>query len=85
MTLVYFNQLYAKEDFQEKVDQYVKKLAAGPGLAMAAIKQYVQKHKGMNLQQSLDLETEYVKSLYDTPDAIEGFRAFVEKREPKFE
>ena len=52
---------------------------------MATIKQYVQKHKGMNLQQSLDFETESVKSLYDTQDALEGFRAFVEKRDPKFE
>ena len=79
-----FNHLYSKEQFKEKVDDYVKKLAKGPGQAMAAIKQYVHKHKGLNLQQSLDLETEIVNTLYNTPDAIEGFKAFVEKRDPKF-
>ena len=78
------NQLYSKNEFSEKVDLYVKKLAGGPGLAMAAIKQYVQKQKGLNLQQSLNLETELVSSLYDTADAREGFKAFAEKRVPKF-
>ena len=79
-----FNQLYSRDEFKEKVDQYINKLAAGPGKAMYAIKLYVQKHKGMNLQQSLDFETQTVKSLYGTPDAIEGFKAFVDKRDPEF-
>lgn len=80
-----FNKLYLKAKFNDKVNQYIDKLATGPGKAMSAIKQYVKKHKGMNLQQSLDLETDSVNALYDTRDAIEGFQAFVEKREPKFE
>lgn len=79
-----FNQLYAKEDFQQNVADYVNALAQGAGQAMAAIKQYVQKHKGMALQESLEYETASVATLYDTFDAKEGFQAFVEKRSPKF-
>ena len=78
------NQLYSKEEFEEKVSQYIQTLSAGPGKAMSAIKQYFRVHKGLNANQALDYETECVKSLYDTPDAIEGFKAFIEKRTPKF-
>ncbi|MFY0627086.1 MAG: enoyl-CoA hydratase/isomerase family protein [Reichenbachiella sp.] len=79
-----FNQLYSGKDFDQKVNDYVKKLAAGAGEAMAAIKQYVQHHKGMSLEDSLIYETESVKGLYETHDAKEGFQAFVEKRKPNF-
>lgn len=79
-----FNQLYKAVEFVEKVEIYSDNLACGAGEAMSAIKKYVQKQKGMNLQQSLDYEAECVKKLYDTHDAKEGFLAFIEKRNPNF-
>ena len=80
-----FNQLYGAGEFEEQVSMYIQKLASGPGKAMSAIKKYVQQHKGMHLRQALDEETKSVNALYATHDAIEGFNAFVEKREAKFE
>lgn len=79
-----FNQLYDQESFEKEVKDYVNNLAKGAGEAMSAIKKYVQQHKGLKLQESLDLETELVNTLYDTPDAKEGFTAFVEKRTPNY-
>ncbi|CDF79866.1 enoyl-CoA hydratase [Formosa agariphila KMM 3901] len=79
-----FNQLYPADAFELSVANYVNELAQGAGQAMAAIKHYVQKHKGMTLQESLDFETTSVNALYDTHDAKEGFLAFVEKRTPNF-
>lgn len=79
-----FNQLYAKKDFEQKVADYVNALAQGAGQAMASIKHYVQEHKGMSLQESLEHEATLVATLYNTFDAKEGFQAFVEKRSPKF-
>ncbi|MGM8362055.1 enoyl-CoA hydratase/isomerase family protein [Flavobacterium sp. ARAG 55.4] len=79
-----FNQLFEATEFKTKVHQYVQELALGAGEAMSAIKKYIQLHKGMNLQESLDFETKSVETLYDTYDAKEGFQAFVEKRKPKF-
>lgn len=79
-----FNQLYSADVFETKVDEYTSELAAGAGEAMTSIKQYVQNHKGKDKNQALDYETESVKKLYDTPDAKEGFRAFMEKRKPKY-
>ncbi len=80
-----FNQLYDATNFDSQVNSYVNELAAGAGAAMTAIKTYVQQHKGMDKQQALDAETASVNSLYDTLDAKEGFNAFVEKRNPKFQ
>lgn len=79
-----FNQLFEASQFEVKVQEYVAELANGAGEAMSAIKKYIQLHKGMNLQESLDFETKSVETLYDTHDAKEGFQAFVEKRNPKF-
>ncbi len=80
-----FNQLYTADVFENEVNNYVVNLAQGAGKAMASIKKYVQLHKGRNLEESLNLETELVNPLYNTNDAKEGFLAFVEKRKPKFD
>ncbi len=80
-----FNRLYRKEEFEKEVGQYLSELALGPKHAMAAIKAFVSKSRGMTEKAALSLETKLVDELYDTPDAIEGFKAFVEKRAPKFE
>ncbi|WP_298503363.1 enoyl-CoA hydratase-related protein [uncultured Maribacter sp.] len=79
-----FNHIYTKDAFNKEVNTYVNNLAQGAGKAMSAIKKYVQNHKGLSAEASLQLETEAVNFLYDTADAKEGFLAFVEKRKPKF-
>lgn len=80
-----FNKLYPTDNFNEEVNKYVEELEQGAGKAMSAIKQFALKHKGMNDAEALELETQCVNALYDTPDAREGFLAFVEKRPPQFE
>lgn len=80
-----FNLLYKADEFNEKVEAYVQELAQGAGKAMAAVKHYVNAHKGMTTDEGLDYETMCVNKLYDTPDAKEGFLAFVEKRTPNYE
>ncbi|MEM8895368.1 MAG: enoyl-CoA hydratase/isomerase family protein [Bacteroidota bacterium] len=80
-----FNRLYRKEEFEKEVGQYLSELAQGPKHALAAIKAFVSKSRGMTEEAALSLETKLVDQLYDTTDAIEGFKAFVEKRPPKFE
>ncbi len=80
-----FNQLYTTFEFTEKVNGFVDNLAKGPKQAMKAIKKYVMQHKGMTANEALQFETTSVNKLYGTHDAIEGFKAFVEKRAPEFE
>ncbi|MDX6746674.1 enoyl-CoA hydratase-related protein [Polaribacter sp. PL03] len=78
------NQLYAKENFKEQSKSYLEKLAKGPLLAMIAIKESVHKGIELSLEEGLKLETQLADGLYDTPDAQEGLKAFVEKRKAIF-
>ncbi len=78
------NQLFTKESFEEETNKYIQKLASMPAMAMTAIKQYVYRSTGVSVQEGLDLETELVDPLYDSEDATEGYKAFVEKRTPNF-
>ncbi len=78
------NQLFPADSFENDVNQYCTALAAGAGEAMASIKKFVLESQGLNAQQALYLETALVNPLYETPDGIEGFQAFIEKRTPNF-
>lgn len=79
-----FSHLYPKDTFEESVENYAQKLAQGPFEAMKAIKVCVNKGMELPLQEALQLEDMLVNPLYDSEDAIEGLKAFVEKRAPRF-
>src|SRR3954465_12659343 len=61
-----------------------RRSAAGPKLAIAAIKRCVHEGGQLPLEQGLALEAELMESLFRSRDATEGLPAFVEKREPSF-
>jgi enoyl-CoA hydratase/carnithine racemase len=64
--------------------EYAERLAAGPKLAIAAIKRCVHEGAGMPLEDGLALEAELVEELFRSEDASEGLHAFAEKRKPVF-
>jgi enoyl-CoA hydratase/carnithine racemase len=68
----------------DAVDEYAERLAAGPKLAIAAIKRCVHEGAQLPLDEGLALEAELMESLFRSRDATEGLTAFVEKREPEF-
>jgi enoyl-CoA hydratase/carnithine racemase len=61
-----------------------ERLAAGPALAVAAIKRCVHEGGQLSLDDGLALEAELMESLFRSKDATEGLTAFVEKRAPEF-
>jgi enoyl-CoA hydratase/carnithine racemase len=63
---------------------YAERLAAGPRLALAAIKRCVHEGGERSLADGLALEAELVEQLFRSKDAGEGLTAFVEKRAPEF-
>jgi enoyl-CoA hydratase/carnithine racemase len=64
--------------------EYAERLAAGPQLAIAAIKRCVHEGGELPLEEGLALEAELVERLFRSEDAGEGLAAFVEKRAPEF-
>jgi enoyl-CoA hydratase/carnithine racemase len=69
---------------EEAVREYAERLAAGPRLAIAAIKRCIHEGGQLPLDEGLALEAELVETLFRSKDATEGLTAFVEKREPEF-
>jgi enoyl-CoA hydratase/carnithine racemase len=63
---------------------HVQRLAAGPPVAMAAIKRCVHEGAERTLDEGLALERELIERLFRSRDATEGLTAFVEKRDPQF-
>lgn len=69
----------------ETVDQLVGKLLASPILAMIKTKQILHKANLPQLEHILDGEADGQIKMRHTKDHLEGIKAFVEKRMPKFE
>jgi enoyl-CoA hydratase/carnithine racemase len=69
---------------EDEVREYAERLAAGPKLAIAAIKRCVHEGGQLPLDEGLALEAELVEQLFRSKDATEGLTAFVEKRNPEF-
>jgi enoyl-CoA hydratase/carnithine racemase len=76
--------LFDPDSAEEEMRAYVSRLAAGPGLALAAIKRCVHEGGSMALDDGLALEAEIIEQLFRSKDASEGLHAFVEKRTPEF-
>jgi enoyl-CoA hydratase/carnithine racemase len=76
--------VYDAENAEAQVREYAAKLAAGPALAIAAIKRCVHEGGELALANGLALEAELMEQLFNSKDADEGLHAFVEKRKPEF-
>ena len=78
------NRLFPADKLQEETEAYAQKIAAGATLAIGHIKQAVYKGIEMELSDGLALERELMAELFESEDAVEGFTAFVEKRQAAF-
>jgi len=64
---------------------YAARLAHGPAVAIAEIKRSVRASLDYSLEEALARELEAQRRCWETSDAREGFAAFLEKREARFE
>ncbi len=80
------NKVFEAEDFWSKVDTFARSFCP-PGKAAKAvgfIKRAVQSGTDLSLESGLALERELQQQLFQSDDAKEGIRAFVQKRTPVF-
>ena len=82
------NALYPKAELMEAAWELARKLAAGPPLMFAAVKEVVRAAEAMTFQEAMNKITRRqfptVDILYASEDHVEGPRAFAEKRPPNW-
>ena len=79
------NQLYPFEEFDERVDEYVAKLAGLSAPVLQMTKRSVTESMGKAFPDAMaTVEDLYLRELMATEDAHEGLAAFMEKRKPEW-
>jgi 2-(1,2-epoxy-1,2-dihydrophenyl)acetyl-CoA isomerase len=79
------NAVFPPESFQEEVTDRARRLAAGPRIAYRYMKENLNRAVNGELGDCLDIEATHHIHAGLTEDHREAARAFVEKREPKFQ
>lgn len=78
------NRVLADGEIDQFVDDWARKLAAGPPIALAQTKRLLNNSFNVTLEEALDDEAAAQTINFSTSDTAEAMRAFIEKREPKF-
>ena len=78
------NRVLSDGEIDAFVDEWARKLAAGPPIALAQTKQLLNNSLNLTLEQALDDEAAAQTINFSTSDTAEAMRAFTEKRDPKF-
>lgn len=78
------NQIASPETLMDETFEFARNLAKRPPLAVSAVLKAISAGIYESLDQGLVMEAEGSKIVAASQDAIEGFTAFFEKREPVF-
>ncbi|MBI1846985.1 MAG: enoyl-CoA hydratase/isomerase family protein [Candidatus Rokubacteria bacterium] len=78
------SQVVAPEDLMATAYALARKIAAGPPVAIRLAKRSLYHNADSDLRTALEVETFAQNLCFDTEDAREGIRAFVEKRPAVF-
>jgi enoyl-CoA hydratase/carnithine racemase len=81
----FFQRVVAPEQVVAEAQAYARALADGPTLAHAATKALLHQAWAMPLDDEIDAEAEAQARLMETEDFRRAYRAFLEKRAPRFE
>jgi len=78
------NQISAPEKLMEDVFAFADKLAQRPPIAVSCVLKAIAAGSYEGVDKGLAIETEGSKTVGQSTDCIEGFTAFLEKRDPVF-
>jgi E-phenylitaconyl-CoA hydratase len=78
------NEIVPQEKLMERALDYAQKIVENAPLAVRSVKELAVKSQYLSLQDGLRMEQLFESYLRGTEDAIEGPKAFAEKRKPNF-
>jgi enoyl-CoA hydratase/carnithine racemase len=78
------NRVLPDGELDAFVDEWAKRLAAGPPIALALTKRMLNNAMNVTMEEALDDEGAAQTVNFGTKDTLEAMEAFMQKREPKF-
>ncbi len=78
------NRVYPEEEFESKVAQFAEFLAGQAPMALSRAKKAIHAALEGTFESALAQEAVHQKAIFQSEDGFEGFRAFLEKRRPKW-
>ena len=79
------DQVAPPAEVMPTAEALAKRIAAGPPLAVGAVKRTLFGSQRAELERALEREAQQQAKCFASEDCTEGIRAFLEKRAPKFE
>jgi enoyl-CoA hydratase/carnithine racemase len=80
-----YNRVVPGEQLSATIQQIAERLAQGPAFAIAKTKEMLNRELNMNLDAALETEATAQAICMQHPDYREAYKAFLEKRAPRFE
>ena len=80
----FLNHVAPAESLMAKAMEIAQKIAANGPLAVKAIRQSARACLGRSEEEGLRMESAFADPVFETEDAVEGPRAFMEKRAPVY-
>jgi enoyl-CoA hydratase/carnithine racemase len=79
-----YNRVVPAEDLEAETRALAERLARGPAFALGVTKEMLNRELDVSLDTALEWEAQAQALCMQHPDYGEAYRAFVEKREPRF-
>ncbi len=80
-----FSRVVPTDEFEQRAQSLVDRIATGPTQALRESKQLVKSGLDRSLDEAMAAEAEAMKRSLATDDHAEGARAFAERRDPEFD
>jgi enoyl-CoA hydratase/carnithine racemase len=74
----------AAENLEAETQALAERLARGPSFALGVTKEMLNRELDVSLDTALEWEAQAQALCMQHPDYVEAYRAFTEKREPRF-